>query len=198
MDLAKQNLNVFVAGLGRCGTTLVMTMLDRGGFPVGDMPPAYETCTPMRAGSVRPEALTPFHGIAVKWIDPTVSLVPAGTKAITVWLDRDPVEQARSQLKLMGQRATRRQIRALASSLHRDTGKCHGIVRALGPCLFTSFERILSSPSAEALRMQQFLGDMVFDPARAADAVRPRSPACASDLAMEFDLMSAALTGGRG
>ncbi|WP_332116022.1 hypothetical protein [Azorhizobium caulinodans] len=181
--------NIFVAGMGRCGTTMVMTMLDRGGFPVGDRPPAYEAQTPMVAGNVKTDALRPFAGMAIKWIDPTISRAPAGMHARTIFLHRDPIEQAKSQLKLMGMAPVRRHVRTVAASIRRDTEKCQQIVRALGPCLFTSFERILSDPAAEAVRMEAFLADPVFDPARAAAAVRPRSAACAPDLSLELSLM---------
>lgn len=181
--------NIFVAGLGRCGTTLVMTMLDRGGFPVGDYPPDYEALTPMVPGRVQAEALHPFAGQAVKWIDPTISHAPPGTRAMTIALDRDPIEQARSQLKLMGLAGSRRQVRQVAASIRHDTTRCHRIVQALGPCLFFSFELVLAQPLLAALRMRDFLADPAFDAAKAAAAVRRRSPACAANLSLEFGLL---------
>ena len=41
---------LFVAGFGRCGTTLIMTMLDRGGFPVADMMKVIETSNAKTGG----------------------------------------------------------------------------------------------------------------------------------------------------
>lgn len=185
--------NIFVAGLGRCGTTMVMTMLDRGGFPVGDVGPAYEVRTPMLPGQVSPAALVPFRGMAVKWIDPTLAIVPHGVKARTIWLDRDPMEQARSQLKLLGLKASRHQLRALAASLRSDAVKARQIVDRFGPVLPMSFERILAAPIIEAVRIQQFLGTLNI--AKASHAVIRRAAACAPDLIIEAKLMRESLSG---
>lgn len=178
--------NIFVAGLGRCGTTMVMSMLDRGGFPVGDAPPDYETHTPLLPGRVRAEALVRFRGRAVKWIDPVRSRIPAGTEARTIWLDRDPIEQAKSQMKLLGRSVSRREVRFLASALRNEASQCRRMIPSLGPCLFLQFDLILANPYAAALKIREFLGEL--DAARAAAVVRPRSAACAPDLAMEAQL----------
>ncbi|WP_428031536.1 hypothetical protein [Ancylobacter sp.] len=185
--------NIFVAGLGRCGTTMVMTMLDRGGFPLGDGPPDYEQYTPMRPGIISREALEPFRGLALKWIDPTLATLPPGVKARTIWLERDSIEQARSQLKLLGRKASRRQVRALASSIRADAVKTRQIVDRLGPVLPMSFERILAAPIIETARIHGFLGRL--DIARASAAVLRRSATCAPDLIVEARLMREALNG---
>jgi hypothetical protein len=184
---------IFVAGLGRCGTTMVMTMLDRGGFPVGDLAPAYEDRTPMLPGKVLMKDLEPFRGIAIKWIDPTLSKLPPGLRARTIWLERDPLEQARSQFKLLGIRVSRAQVRAMASAVRSDTVRARQIVERLGPVLPMSFERILAAPIIEAARIRDFLGHL--DIAKASAAVIRRPAACAPDLIVEARLMREALNG---
>ncbi|MBS9476187.1 hypothetical protein [Ancylobacter radicis] len=184
---------IFVAGLGRCGTTMVMTMLDRGGFPVGDVPPAYEDRTPLRPGKVMMADLEPFRGVAIKWIDPTLAKLPPLMRARTIWLERDPIEQARSQFKLLGLKATRAQVRALASGIRSDTVKARQIVDRLGPVLPMTFERILAAPIIEAARIRDFLGHL--DIGKASAAVIRRHTACAPDLIIEARLMRKALNG---
>ncbi|GAB4071699.1 hypothetical protein KHC28_00190 [Ancylobacter sonchi] len=186
-------VNIFVAGLGRCGTTMVMTMLDRGGFPVGDVAPDYETFTPMVAGKVTAEALAPLRGKAVKWLDPTVSIAPAGTRAISIWLDRDFTEQAKSQLKLCSAPTSRRAVRAVAATLRTDSIRARKIVAACGPILPMSFEQILAQPLVEAKRIRDFLGN--FDVVRAAATVRRRGPECLPDMMLEARLLREALNG---
>lgn len=185
--------NTFVAGLGRCGTTMVMTMLHRGGFPVGDVPPDFEQRTPMRPGAVSAEDLARFRGLAVKWIDPTLATLPPGIKARTIWLERDPIEQARSQMKLLGLKVSRHQLRALAASIRADAAKARQIVDRLGPVLPMSFERILAAPIIEAARIHGFLGRL--DIAKASAAVIRRAATCAPDLIIEAKLMREALNG---
>ncbi|MDR6953834.1 hypothetical protein J2X65_003197 [Ancylobacter sp. 3268] len=186
-------VNIFVAGLGRCGTTMVMAMLDRGGFPVGDVAPDYESCTPMVAGKVSAEALAPFRGQAVKWLDPTISIPPAGTRAVSIWLDRDFTEQAKSQLKLCGILPSRRKVRGIAAMLRSDSERARRAVAGCGPVLPMSFERILAQPLIEAQRICGFLGKL--DVTRAAATVRRRGPECLPDLLLEARLLREALNG---
>ncbi|MCS0501575.1 sulfotransferase [Ancylobacter mangrovi] len=181
--------NIFVAGLGRCGTTLVMTMLDRGGFPVVGSRPAYEL-DEMRPGQHQEATLRQMRGRAVKWIDPTAFPVPIGTRALTVWMHRDPIQQARSQMKLLGLEANRQDARRMAARLRADELRARETVRRLGPVLDIAFESILQDPTGTAIRLSVFLeGHGKLETAPAASVVIPRSPLCAPDLSIEFHLM---------
>ena len=185
--------SIFIAGLGRCGTAMVMTMLDRGGFPVVGPAPGYEPSA-MMPGSISRDFIEAARGIAVKWIDPNVARVPADVPALSIWLARDPIEQARSQLKLLGMEAPRARVRGLASLIRIDAIRARRRVASHGPVLDMRFETILADPVGEAERMREFLSasGASFDAAAAARAVLQRSPKCAADLTVEAHLLQEA------
>lgn len=89
---------VAVCGFGRCGTTMTMQMLVAGGLPPGNATePPYEG---------DPKALIGRNlaGRCVKLLDPcgTAAAVAGPTAGWRfIWLDRDPLEQAHSYLKLL-------------------------------------------------------------------------------------------------
>src|SRR5690348_16747758 len=91
------NETLLICGLGRCGTSLVMQMLDMGGFPVVGKYPAYE---PQQASSlvITQNYIDEHRGKAIKLLDPMrASFVPQNVRVI--YLMRNLKEQARSQLK---------------------------------------------------------------------------------------------------
>lgn len=110
---------LMVQGFGRCGSSLTMQMLHAGGMPCAGTFPDFEpsgTGFGDRNAYLRSIA---NHNIAVKVLEP--SLVPVDVaEARIIWLDRDPIEQAKSALKFLGQPGTREQVRALSSSYKRD------------------------------------------------------------------------------
>ncbi|MGS4945563.1 hypothetical protein ACVDG3_08795 [Meridianimarinicoccus sp. RP-17] len=193
----------FVAGLGRCGTTMVMAMLDAGGIPVAGEPPDYEDMR-LRPGITDTRWLAGQSGRVVKWIDPTTTFVPDGRYGPIAWLDRNPEEQARSQLKLVaadqpGMSVSRRLRRAWVASLRGDRVKARREVQRRGTVLTLSFEAILRDPhkSAESLAAHfALLG--ALDVARAASVVEARSPACTPDLHMEARSIRALTGAGKG
>lgn len=174
--------NIFVAGLGRCGTTMVMTMLARGGFPVIGEAPDYEPCE-AAPPAMHPVFLERCRGAALKWIDPTVVRIPPMVQAKTIWLDRDLRQQAASQLKLMGVSANRSDRRRWEARVRADAVRARAIVALHGPVLALSFEQILWDPRKEAARIADFLGPLDIE--RAAAAVIRRSPECRPDLSIE-------------
>lgn len=101
---------LFVTGLGRCGTTMVMQMLQAAGVPCAGTYPAFED-VPVTPSAVDHEWLAQQAGRAVKWIDPTVTRVRHANGA-AIFLSRDPAEQAKSQLKMLGARNDRSARRA--------------------------------------------------------------------------------------
>ncbi|TMV86442.1 sulfotransferase, partial [Thioclava sp. BHET1] len=88
--------HLFVAGLGRCGTTMVMNMLARGGAPMTGEAPAYEVEETWAACPRLASWLEANRGRAVKWIDPSAAPMPAGTLGKTIFLTRHAREQAPS------------------------------------------------------------------------------------------------------
>src|SRR5690242_18079420 len=90
---------IIVSGLGRCGTSLVMQMLDAGGIPCHGPFPAYE---PDDVGVGRDLAKLLAIPKAFKMIDPhRDALFPSMQGVRVIWIDRDFEEQARSQVKMV-------------------------------------------------------------------------------------------------
>lgn len=178
---------IFVCGLGRCGTSLVMKMLSRGGIPALGTRPDFEceetSRLPGPAGAYWLWRHAPGH--AVKLLDPHRWTPPAAMPAKVIWLDRDFGQQAASQLKLLrasgvaapDSRAARRAMRA---TLLRD--RRHAREALAGPHrdrLTLNFTDLVGSPSAVAAMLCRFLAPhYLLDPHRAAAAVIPRSPDC--------------------
>ena len=180
---------LFVTGLGRCGTSMVMQMLHAAGVPCAGTPPAFEDI-PVTPRGVDHNWLARQGGRAVKWIDPTVTDLrrPPGMHS-AVFLARDPRQQALSQLKLLGVRHDRNTRRAMKKEIEADTVRAHVIVDRQFPCVLSLyFESILRSPSRAAAALSthcRVLG-LLFDNVEAAARVPlPRSPLCAPDLAIE-------------
>lgn len=188
---------VIVHGIGRCGSSLAMQMLEAGGWPVVGRYPDHE-----------PEEVSPFHQGAVTsrraheitvpadWIGRAVKLIwPAawgwggGSPAIVVLATRDPLIQAESQVKLMRAMmpgapidSSRRKLRQLADANAEDTARARSLVQRAGaPLLEWPFVGVLRDPRRMALRLSSFLHEHCgqgLDVDRAAAMVIPRSPRC--------------------
>jgi len=91
-----------VAGMGRCGTSLVMKMLDQGGIPAFEAaPPGYENIAirdAMQRGKY--SWCEAAKGHAVKVLEPFRYKLPPRSVADcrVIWLDRELEPQARSWL----------------------------------------------------------------------------------------------------
>ena len=199
MDAAATPI-VFVAGFGRCGTTMMMTMIDRGGFPVAGPPPAYEVREMIPRGKVDIDWLRSQAGRAVKWIDPINARISRNSlpcQPIILHMDRDTKEMARSQVKMLawfgegiiGPR--RRAVRAFAKSIARDKPTLTARLNALGIVYSFTFEWVLAEPETAARKLGAIIRAETgcgFD-VRAASAVpKARSPLCAPDLSLEMGL----------
>ncbi len=131
---------VIVHGIGRCGSSLAMQMLEAGGWPVVGQYPDYESdeVSPFRQGAVtsrRAHEITvpgAWLGRAMKLIWPAAWGWGGGSPAVVVLATRDPLIQATSQVKLMRHMmppgfpidSSRRKLRQLADSNAEDTASC--------------------------------------------------------------------------
>ncbi len=184
---------LLVCGLGRCGTSLAMQILEAGGMPVTGEWPAFGA-SEMGHSRFDPDWLVRREGHAVKLLDPHRVRLPAGSRFEALWLDRHPREQARSQAKMMstffGVRPTRQDIRALEVSLRRDRkAAMSGLARACVRVLRLRFERILSEPIVAAHLVCGFAGLPADRVEAMAGAVRTRPPECRPDFAVECALL---------
>lgn len=178
---------IIVAGLGRCGTSMVCQMLAAGGLRVAGRWPSYETAEPWKeTGWQVAKLLDPHRQPLGEWM----------RGALVFWLDRKPMEQAASQAKLLGEDLSRADRKALAHLLRRDRrdSRCHLRMAGHHPLQF-EFERILRSPYQTADEfeycLKEWFGYHGFRADRAADVVHNgRSAACAPDLSMEHRLIA--------
>lgn len=181
---------ILVAGLGRCGSSLVMQMLAAGGVTVTGEYPAFED---ERVNL--PEAselwIGEWRGKGVKILDPHHASSLPSMSARIIWVIRNGRQQALSVSKfwhLMAglPRADRRQLRALEANLRRDRGTCVGIFLQKGfPVLPLRFEDLLAAPLSAAKQIVAFIG--AGDAPAMADVVRPRGPECYQGL-LEVEL----------
>ena len=178
---------LIVAGLGRCGTSLVMRMLDAAGVPTVGEYPAWEDRHAQRLLEDRPDEWAELvKGKAVKVLDAHRWRMPDLGEYDLLWLGRDPREQAKSMVKLMSMafsmiQPDRKTIRALAKSIENDTPAAIKSIRAGRKerhGLAFRFEAIVQQPLVTAHAICAGFG---LDPAKAetmAAQVVKRPPTC--------------------
>lgn len=190
--------HVAVAGLGRCGTSLVMQMLAAGGMPcVGEFP-AYEP-DELRGPVVSHAFLDGCRGHAFKWLDPHCVALPY-PPALVIWLTRNRVEQAKSQVKFMeqvlGLRSRKDSVARCVSVLRRDERRNAGLI---DPGRTLRFELLINSPRVAAVKLAGMLGGVVdLDVDRMARQVLKRRPCCARGMEVEVALLELGGLRGRG
>lgn len=175
-----------VTGHGRCGSSLVMQMLEAGGVPVRGAYPAFED--PSYQGKELRD------GRAWKCLDIQIpQLAPKRGNYRWILCTRNHREQAASQIKfaqffgmpLLDDPSAKQK---LIKSYENDTPKLGGLIRTWGgPVLHIQFEEILARPNDVAVALSRF-GFKDFDVEAAASVVRTRSPECYPTM-MEVELM---------
>lgn len=175
-----------VCGFGRCGSTMVMAMLDAGGCPpvAGSQPGSYELVDILDAYSLSPDQLA---GRAVKLLDHQADLgFPAARSWRFVWIDRDSTEQARSVVKFLqsiGMPTPDGLEQRLAHSYRTDRPGALGQLRRRGPVTVLRYERVLADPRKAAKRLRHVWAGL--DVLAAASAVHDRDSRCLPDLDFE-------------
>lgn len=185
---------IIVAGLGRCGTSLVMQMLAAAKVPTLGAYPAFEDDINMRLPDL--DAQREFYercpGRAVKLIDPHLHAPPFGLDYRCIFLTRNTTQQARSILKLVGVPNDRRARRAMEASVRQDTSRARAAVERIGSGRFLQlgFEELIHDPAMAASRIALWAG--VTRPHFVLDAmarvVRRRPAACLPYL-MELEMI---------
>lgn len=189
---------LFVAGIGRCGTTMVMTMLDAGGFPVTGPRVSYEPAERWRGGRPDIDWLRAQGGRAVKWLDPTrhpgiPRLMP--TRPVVILMTRNAREQARSQIKMISQDIKglwRHAEKAMERSIRRDVPVMRAKLRQSATVHEIAFEDVLANPAWAArklARLARFHFGADLDEDRMASVVMPRHQSCLPDLTMETTIL---------
>lgn len=188
MIIAKPAM-VIVTGLGRCGLTVTMNMLHAAGWPCFGTPPAWED-VPATNYSV---LMRVPDGYAVKIVDPRLGQFARQFHSRVVFLTRDPLEQARSQIKivesLFGDVVRPGAVKKMTKAIKRHTVEARAIMRRVAPgagMMEMSFEDIIRTPALAAERLAEFVG---LDRARCADmaaVVLARGTACLPNLDVEL------------
>lgn len=175
-----------VCGFGRCGSTMVMAMLDAGGVkPVaGSAPLSYEL-----PGLEALEGCD-LAGKTVKLLDGIQYYdLPEATWRF-IWLDRDVKQQAKSFVKfgsaVLGDlfQAGADVEAAIAESYVRDRPTTLAGYRARGLLLTLRYEDVLARPLTAAAQIRRTVAPQL-DIERAASAVHVRTGECKPDLAFE-------------
>jgi len=177
---------ILVAGLGRCGTSLVLQMLAAGGLTIAGAAAMYEDRDGFAPDFTPPESWLDRWD-AVKVLHPHLVRMPR-RPLVVVWLDRAPREQAASQVKwlrAMGDPLTARDDvvslfqRQLAVDREAAIESLYGLDR-----MEMNFEHILAAPLEAATFLSEYAAEygIELDPRVMMEAVRPRDPSCASDL----------------
>lgn len=178
-----------VVGSGRCGSSLVMQMLEAGGcYCTGE----YPTFEDMRFNGMGTQLDTrTLAGKAHKVIYPSAvqpSMVEALAKIDSdiriIHVVRDPRQQAKSYVKfarlMMGLRLSgpegRRFAFATFRALPEEQRQIETLFTEIGHFMQIKFETIILDPAAAAETIAQFLGGL--DSQAMAAVVRKRSPAC--------------------
>lgn len=192
--------HLIVTGFGRCGTTMVMTMLDAGGFPVAGPRPAYEVAAAMGVGRLDHDWMDWQTGRAVKVIDPTTCPLhryPFRVPPVVICLQRDLTQQARSQIALATGRfdPPRHMVKAVARDLRRDTPPMRARLSGLAGHLYgETFEGALKNPYRFAALLEhiaQVHFNRPFDAAAATRVVLDRPITCMPDHRIEAALLPA-------
>jgi hypothetical protein len=168
-----------VTGSTRCGTSMVMRMLHRGGIP------AYadnlRSCESSRVLGLPSDTawLPECRGHALKLLEPLYRLPLPSASWRFILMKRDAREQARSQLKLVEllDLGAPPPLAVAEAALRADLPRMRQVLLRRGPVLELRFEQVLADPLQAASRLERFLGVPLDKGAMVAEVV-PRSPAC--------------------
>lgn len=179
-----------VVGFGRCGSSMTMAMLEAGGVP------AVAGATPVaRESDLRTLTAGACLGHATKLLDlpwafgDVDDLFDGPVDWRFVWLDRNPIQQAKSAVKLMRgvwkQNTPASAAKRFQDGFVRDREACRAWYARRGDVLDLRYEDVLRDPTGAAKQLADHVG-APFDVVAAAGVVHDRTPKCRPDLAFEF------------
>lgn len=186
-----------VSGLGRCGSSLVMQMLEAGGVPVTGEWPSFESALGLE--DLDNEQMKSLDGKAIKKLVPYQLPMPAGWNYVVMWIDRDPVQQAISSIKFLRTmfssvpcevlKIKKSDVLRYARNYNHDREKSlRALNRVAAKIIYLRFEELLSSPRYVANVLDYNMGGGL-DVEAMTRAVLPRGPECQPSLDIEFRLL---------
>lgn len=183
---------ILVAGLGRCGSSLVMQMIEATGVPCFGEFPAFEP-REVSIDERSPQRLLEVP-MAMKILSPQLSKWPLSFEAKIIWLDRDVREQAKSQVKFLqmvaGAEIGGQAWRAIAKGLGDEKALCYRwLKRSTCEPLLMTFDEIVTNRLRSARRIAAYIGQ--GDALRMSTIIRPRGVKCEPGMDIEMCLIGA-------
>jgi hypothetical protein len=193
---------IVVSGQPRSGTTLVMTMLHRGGLPVyADSHTGYEASKVIsldRDNSFLYElsANKQSHTV-IKILHPYITALPLDIPVKVIWMHRNAKDQAKSQRKLLlhaGVEVPRQEIHQLAKLTTRIHKKMTKAFKRSGiSWLPVEYSRLKSDPGEVVKRLTNFLPFHVFDLPSMLACMKNNTIKPQPDLSVEMSIAEAVL-----
>lgn len=187
---------VLVAGLARCGSSLTMQMLSRGGLSCVGEHPDFEVAD-VNHRAISPSFMKRNAGRAAKWLNPHLTPLPAGFRPSVIWLDRDLDEQTESQVKFakafFSVPVSRAHRKAWKAGLLRDRALAQEAFYGC-PRFAIRFETLITDTRVSAEAIATWLVDQGFfhlDAAAMASVVLPRDARCQPGIDIEIMLAEA-------
>jgi hypothetical protein len=178
---------VAVVGFGRCGSTMLMRMLRAGGIPFA---PGAHPASGEHPGT--PEALIASvrPGAVAKLLNPfylDMPLPAAAADWVFLWLDRDPIQQARSWAKVCGLFGMDRPSPMKQYEVRMQWAADREAIMAELPGRVHTFryEQFIERPLMAALAVSDALPEYNLDVFAMAAVVHDRKPECRPDLSSE-------------
>lgn len=183
---------LLVSGLGRCGSTLMMSMLDAGGYPIFERerggPPGYEHPIAINGARVRSSASG-----AVKWLCPMDQAPPPRVRG-SIFMVRNHHEQSRSHHKFLT--TVLRvpdlpgwSIKRHSASLARDEPRSRKALARRGPVMVVRFERLVADPRGVLTELKDWLRAPMDVDAAASVLLERETGSCCLPYLLELTLI---------
>lgn len=182
-----RDLPTIVAGIGRCGSSMLMQMLIRGGLkPTGDAELPFLEDSRSTKLPKDPDWLMGLDSThAVKILSPDTRPPPVWFRCNAIWLSRGIEEQIKSYVKYHNVRFNEQDIDhfEVRKNIERKVPLCLRVLNEIaeGNYLSMSFESILVDPLKASRNIKEYLR-LDLDVYEMVEAVVPRSPGCLVDM----------------
>lgn len=171
-DATRGNAIVVVSGLPRCGTSMMMRMLEAGGLPVltdgvrppdEDNPHGYYEFEPVKQLAQDQSWVPGARGRAVKMVSALLPELPSQYLYRVVFMEREIQEVLSSQGAMLGRQGKVDDPRPSSERAAAFEGHVRSLMgwmdrQANFSLLRVSYNHVLAAPRDEAARVNRFLG----------------------------------------
>ncbi len=154
---------IVVAGQGRCGTSLVMRMLQTAGIELYyTQENSFETEEMMELAAGKSAWLDGVEGKAVKILLPVLNKLPNGRQYRIIYLTRNKEQQAKSMIKMMdsilGRHGHNTKLKNVKNGITRDDIASIQYLQSVSKdVVVMSFEELIADPLRASTRLSAFL-----------------------------------------